>query len=154
MKLLRTLLVSSLLLGGAADARRPNVVVILSDDHRHDWMGHKGKAFMATPQLDQLAREGISLDNAFACSGVCSPSRASILTGKYAHRASAPDITWRNNEDRKAAGERSMAIFNDRCNYPLSGKQELALFRCIASPGMGRIAAEIVAPAGSLQPVP
>jgi N-acetylglucosamine-6-sulfatase len=97
MKLLRNLLLYSLLLGGAADARRPNVVVILADDHRHDWMGHKGRAFMATPHLDQLASEGISFDNAFACSGVCSPSRASILTGKYAHRASAPDIAWRNN---------------------------------------------------------
>lgn len=77
--------------------RPPNVVVILADDHRYDWMGHKGKAFMKTPHLDELAAEGISFANAFACSGVCSPSRASILTGRYADRASAPEIIWCNN---------------------------------------------------------
>jgi N-acetylglucosamine-6-sulfatase len=81
----------------AAKALRPNVVIILADDHRHDWMGHKGTRFMETPNLDRLAKEGVSFANAFACSGVCSPSRASIFTGRYAHRASAPGIVWCNN---------------------------------------------------------
>lgn len=81
----------------AAAAKRPNVVLVIADDFRADWMGHKGATFMQTPNLDSLAAEGISFDNAFACSGVCSPSRASILTGRYAHRASAPEIVWRNN---------------------------------------------------------
>lgn len=78
-------------------AQKPNVVLIIADDHRADWMGHKGNPFMVTPNLDRLAAEGISFENAFATSGVCSPSRASILTGRYAHRASAPQIIWRNN---------------------------------------------------------
>jgi N-acetylglucosamine-6-sulfatase len=81
----------------SADAAKPNIVLIIGDDHRADWMGHKGNSFMETPNLDRLAAEGISFENAFACSGVCSPSRASILTGRYAHRASAPEIIWQNN---------------------------------------------------------
>jgi arylsulfatase A-like enzyme len=75
---------------------RPNFLLIISDDHRADWMGHKGHPQMETPHLDRLAAEGISFPNAFVTSGVCSPSRASILTGRYAHRASAPEIVWCN----------------------------------------------------------
>lgn len=75
---------------------RPNIVLIISDDHRADWMGHTGHPHMVTPHLDRLAAQGISFPNAFVTSGVCSPSRASILTGRYAHRASAPEIVWCN----------------------------------------------------------
>lgn len=97
--------------------QRPNFVLMISDDHRADWMGHKGHPHMQTPHLDRLAAEGISFPNAFATSGVCSPSRASILTGRYAHRASAPEIVWCNAsflenqvtlaENLKAAGYRT-----------------------------------------------
>ncbi|MCF7816382.1 MAG: sulfatase-like hydrolase/transferase [Kiritimatiellales bacterium] len=95
--LIRVLLAFGALVGVGQAAQKPNVVLIIADDHRADWMGHKGNPFMATPNLDRLAAEGISFENAFACSGVCSPSRASILTGRYAHRASAPEIIWCNN---------------------------------------------------------
>src|SRR5690606_16858158 len=77
--------------------QRPNVILVIADDYRHDWMHHKGKSYMHTPYLDRLAREGWSFPNAFCGAGVCSPSRASILTGKPMHQASAPDITWQNN---------------------------------------------------------
>jgi len=76
--------------------KRPNVVIVISDDHRHDWMGHKNEN-LQTPNLDRLANEGWSFPNAFVNAGVCSPSRASFLTGKYMHQASAPDIVWDNN---------------------------------------------------------
>ena len=77
--------------------QRPNVIMIISDDHRYDWMHHKGSEFMVTPNLDQLASEGWSFPNAFCVAGVCSPARAAILTGKYMHQASSPDIVWQNN---------------------------------------------------------
>ncbi|MCY1723473.1 sulfatase-like hydrolase/transferase [Prolixibacteraceae bacterium Z1-6] len=77
-------------------AKRPNVVIVISDDHRHDWMGHKN-SLMQTPNLNRLAEQGWSFPNAFVNAGVCSPSRASFLTGKYMHQASAPDIVWDNN---------------------------------------------------------
>ncbi|MCZ6675276.1 MAG: sulfatase [Verrucomicrobia bacterium] len=64
-----------------------NVVFILSDDHRYDFMGFMEQApdFLETPNLDRLAKEGAHLENAFVSTSLCSPSRASILTGQYMH---------------------------------------------------------------------
>lgn len=66
-------------------ARRPNVVLILGDDHRFDALGCAGHPWIRTPQLDRLAREGVRYTNAFVTTSLCSPSRASILCGLYAH---------------------------------------------------------------------
>lgn len=64
-----------------------NVVFILTDDHRYDAMGFlSSQTFIETPHLDQMAREGVFLSNAFVTTALCSPSRASILTGLYAHK--------------------------------------------------------------------
>ncbi len=69
-----------------------NVVLILSDDHRYDFMGFlDGPEFLETPSMDQLAAEGAHLQNAFVSTSLCSPSRASILTGQYAHRHGVVD---------------------------------------------------------------
>src|SRR6478672_10445581 len=68
-----------------------NVVLILSDDHRYDAMGFAGHPFLKTPHLDSLARGGAHLKNAFVTTALCSPSRASILTGLYAHRHGVMD---------------------------------------------------------------
>ena len=74
-------------LASAAPTKPRNVIFILTDDHRYDAMGFlKSQAFLETPQLDRLAREGAHFKNAFVTTALCSPSRASILTGKYAHR--------------------------------------------------------------------
>src|SRR5690606_16382652 len=63
-----------------------NVVFILSDDHRYDFMGFMKKVpGLETPHMDRMAREGAHLENAFVSTALCSPSRASILTGQYAH---------------------------------------------------------------------
>jgi N-acetylglucosamine-6-sulfatase len=64
-----------------------NVIFILSDDHRYDAMGFlKGQSWLETPQMDRMAREGAHFPNAFVTTALCSPSRASVLTGKYAHK--------------------------------------------------------------------
>jgi N-acetylglucosamine-6-sulfatase len=63
----------------------PNIVFILSDNQRWDFMGCAGHPFVATPNLDRLASEGILFRNAFVTTSLCSPSRASFLTGQYAH---------------------------------------------------------------------
>lgn len=63
----------------------PNIVFILSDDHRWDHMGCAGHPFLRTPAMDRLAAEGILFQNAFVTTSLCSPSRASFLTGTYAH---------------------------------------------------------------------
>ena len=63
-----------------------NVIFILSDDHRYDFMGFTGKVpELGTPNMDRLALEGAHCVNAFVSTALCSPSRASILTGQYAH---------------------------------------------------------------------
>jgi len=68
------------------DRKLYNVVFILSDDHRYDFMGFMGKVpGLETPSMDRMAREGAHLVNAFVSTALCSPSRASILTGQYAH---------------------------------------------------------------------
>lgn len=68
-------------------ARPRNILVVLTDDHRYDAMGFmKAQDFGATPTLDRLAREGVHFRNAFVTTALCSPSRASIFTGLYAHQ--------------------------------------------------------------------
>lgn len=69
-----------------------NVIFILSDDHRFDFMGFTGKVpGLQTPNLDRLANEGAHFVNAFVTTALCSPSRASILTGQYAHTHTVVD---------------------------------------------------------------
>ena len=72
-----------------------NVIFILSDDHRYDFMGFMEGApeWLETPNLDRLAAGGAHVRNAFVTTSLCSPSRASILTGRYAHRHQIVDNT-------------------------------------------------------------
>jgi N-acetylglucosamine-6-sulfatase len=63
----------------------PNVVVVLADDMRWDAMSVAGHPYLKTPNIDRLAGEGVRFKNAFCTTSLCSPSRASILSGVYAH---------------------------------------------------------------------
>src|SRR5919107_2555152 len=72
--------------GCARRDRRPNVVFILTDDQRWDCLGCAGHPFLKTPNMDRLANEGVRFANAFVTNSLCSPSRASFLSGVYAHR--------------------------------------------------------------------
>lgn len=69
-----------------ANQKDPNIIFILTDDHRWDAMSSMGHPFIITPHLDRLAEEGILFANAFVTTSLCSPSRASFLTGQYPHR--------------------------------------------------------------------
>jgi len=73
--------------GFAADAggTKRNIIFILIDDMRFDSMSCMGHPFLKTPNLDRMARNGVLFENAFVTTSLCSPSRASILTGQYAH---------------------------------------------------------------------
>ncbi len=70
---------------GTQAPRRPNVVFILCDDLRKGALGSEGHPFAKTPHIDRIGREGMTFTNAFITTPVCSPSRASFLTGQYAH---------------------------------------------------------------------
>ncbi|WP_306119088.1 MULTISPECIES: sulfatase-like hydrolase/transferase [unclassified Roseitalea] len=65
--------------------KQPNIVLILSDQHRADAMGCAGSAFVKTPHLDRLAAEGVRFANAYTPWPVCTPARASMWTGAYPH---------------------------------------------------------------------
>lgn len=68
-------------LAGAANTR-PNILLVLSDDHSFPYLGAYGARWMSTPNLDAFAREGIRFDRAFTAAPQCVPSRAAILTGR------------------------------------------------------------------------
>ncbi|MPR36000.1 sulfatase family protein [Salmonirosea aquatica] len=65
--------------------KQPNVIVILTDDQRWDALSFAGNPHLKTPHIDKLAQEGVFFKNYFCTTSLCSPSRASILSGQYAH---------------------------------------------------------------------
>lgn len=80
------ILAASVLNAAAANAvQRPNVVVVLVDDLRYDVFGYMDHPFVETPHIDALAAGGMRFDNAFVTTSLCSPARASFLTGQYMH---------------------------------------------------------------------
>jgi N-acetylglucosamine-6-sulfatase len=81
--------------------KKPNLIVILIDDLRFDEFGAGGHPYMKTPHIDRIAREGAMCLNAFHTTPLCSPNRASILTGQYASRHGIID-----NVARDAASHR------------------------------------------------
>jgi len=86
---------------GAREGARPNVVVILVDDLRWDDIAVAGHPFVETPNIDRLAREGARFLNAFAATPLCSPSRASILTGQHIHNNGIIDNTSRDSASHR-----------------------------------------------------
>jgi N-acetylglucosamine-6-sulfatase len=74
----------------------PNIIVIVVDDLRFDELGMAGHAYLETPHIDQLASEGAWFSHAFHAVPLCSPNRASILTGQYPSRHGIIDNVARN----------------------------------------------------------
>src|SRR5687768_15164779 len=70
----------------AADSARPNIVLIISDDHRWDAIGAAGNKSVHTPNIDRLAREGTRFAQGTIHVPQCSPARASLLTGLPPHQ--------------------------------------------------------------------
>ena len=82
------------ILSGAVPSR-PNIVFVCTDDQRWDTLGCTGHPFIRTPNIDRLALEGALFRNSFCTTPLCSPSRASFLTGRYVHAHGVLD-----NEER------------------------------------------------------
>ncbi|REJ66137.1 MAG: DUF4976 domain-containing protein [Planctomycetota bacterium] len=68
-----------------AEAARPNILFIMSDDHAYQAMSCYGSNRNQTPNIDRLAKEGMRFDRCFVTNSICGPARAVILTGKYSH---------------------------------------------------------------------
>ncbi|HJZ94864.1 MAG TPA: sulfatase-like hydrolase/transferase, partial [Candidatus Solibacter sp.] len=77
---------------GQSGGRPKNVLLLMSDQHRRDCFGIEGKGPARTPNLDNLARSGMRFGSAYCSNPVCTPSRASLLTGLYTHNHQA----WSN----------------------------------------------------------
>ena len=86
---LRKTWIALLLIGSSCllQAAPRHIILILSDDHRYDFMGFMDQSpdFLETPNLDRMAARGMHLSHAFVTTSLCSPSRATILTGQYMH---------------------------------------------------------------------
>jgi arylsulfatase A-like enzyme len=65
--------------------RKPNIILIVSDDHAYQAISAYNSNLINTPNIDRLGKEGVIMDRAYVTNSVCSPSRAVILTGKYSH---------------------------------------------------------------------
>ncbi len=82
-----SLLAVSNLVSAESKKRPPNVIVILTDDLGYGDLGSYGNEVINTPNLDQMANEGVRFTNAYASSSNCTPSRAGLLTGRYPIRS-------------------------------------------------------------------
>lgn len=86
------LLVLASLLAHDALAQPTNILIFIADDQGEGDLSIYGHPTLRTPNIDRLAREGMRLDNAFLTISSCSPSRSSILTGRYPHSTGAEDL--------------------------------------------------------------
>lgn len=71
---------------GFTQEKRPNIVVIISDDHAYQTISAYGSKYANTPAIDRIAREGVRFDKAYVTNSICGPSRAVLLTGRYSHK--------------------------------------------------------------------
>ena len=90
----RVLFAVALAAGGAvlpaAAAERPNILFIFTDDHAQAAISAYGSQVNATPHLDRLAAGGARFTNSFVTNSICTPSRATLLTGQYSHTNGVP----------------------------------------------------------------
>ncbi len=70
---------------------RPNVVIVMADDHGYGDTGYTGHPFVQTPNLDAMAEEGVVFNRFYASAPVCSPTRASVMTGRHPFRTNVPN---------------------------------------------------------------
>ena len=86
---------------GSTKGQKPNIVFILADDMGTAQLGCYGSQYYQTPNIDRLAREGMTFTNAYAAAAICSPTRASIMTGKYPARLRLTDFIPGKTQDEE-----------------------------------------------------
>ena len=100
-----------------AEVKRPNIIIMMTDDHTTQAMSCYGSRLMQTPNLDRLAKEGMLFENCYVTNAISGPSRACILTGKFGHKNGFTDNSQTFNGDQqtypkllKAAGYQTAMI--------------------------------------------
>jgi arylsulfatase A-like enzyme len=95
------LIISFLLLSSVAFAQqRPNIIYIMSDDHDAKAISAYDKSLIATPNIDRIAKEGILFNRCFVGNSICSPARATLLTGQHSHKNGVRNNTTRFDSSR------------------------------------------------------
>jgi arylsulfatase A-like enzyme len=87
-----TLSLLPILFSSAQQPEKPNIIFVLTDDHRWDALGAMGNPILKTPHIDKLAGQGLMFRNAYVTTAICAVSRASILTGQYLSRHGINDF--------------------------------------------------------------
>lgn len=117
----------------AVDGRRlPNILVILADDLGFGDLSCQGAKDMQTPNIDKIFKEGIRFTNFYSNSTVCSPTRASLLTGRYPDMAGVPGVIRTHEEDSwgyLSPGIELLPLYLKKAGYEtaLIGKWHLGL---------------------------
>jgi len=89
----------------ASGQQRPNIVIIVSDDHAYQTISAYGSKLSKTPNIDRIANEGVLFNKAYVTNSICGPSRAVILTGKYSHKNG-----FKDNENSSFDGSQNTFI--------------------------------------------
>src|SRR5690606_31766420 len=90
VRLLAHTLLLTLLTSLVSQAAQPNIIFIFSDDHAEHASSAYGSKVNQTPHIDRLAQEGVRFTNSFVTNSICTPSRATLLTGQYSHLNGVP----------------------------------------------------------------
>ncbi len=96
------------LAASASGADRPNILFLMADDHAAHALGAYGGRLAAldpTPTLDDMAAEGMLFENAFCTNSICTPSRATLLTGQYSHTNRVTTLSGHLEPDRQYVGQ-------------------------------------------------
>ena len=79
---------------------RPNILFVFDDQHRFSALGSSGNPVIKTPHFDQLASEGVVLDQVFSSCPICSPFRGQLMTGRYSHKNGVMDNEYQLRQDQ------------------------------------------------------
>ena len=117
-----TLFLLGFLFTGLAQATRPNMVFFIADDISQEDLGCYGHPVIKTPQIDALAAKGMRFTNAYLTTSSCSPTRCSIITGRYPHNTGAPELHVKLPDDQIRLPELQRKA---GCHTDLSGKNHM-----------------------------
>ena len=106
------LLIAGILLSLSGFSQKPNIIFIMSDDHDNDAISAYNKTFINTPGIDRIAKEGMLFKRCFVGNSICSPARATLLTGQHSHLSGV-----RDNRDRFDSSRLNLAKLLQQTGY-------------------------------------